>query len=60
MSEEFACPNCERQSVVYPHGAEDDARVVCRTCGTFLGTLAQFRRFIERRSSAAAIETSRC
>jgi len=60
MSEEFACPNCRRQSVIYSDMTEDHARVVCRTCGTFLGTLAQFRRFVERRFIGTGADTSRC
>jgi transcription elongation factor Elf1 len=60
MSDEFACPSCGCQSVVYPHAAEDDAGVMCRTCGTFLGTLAQFRRFVERVAARATEVTSRC
>jgi hypothetical protein len=47
MSEEFTCHNCRSQSVIYPEASDDDARVVCRGCGTFLGTLAQFRRRVE-------------
>lgn len=60
MSDEFACYKCRRQSVIYPDEAEDDARVLCRTCGTSLGTLAQFRRFVERREQSANEHTSRC
>jgi transcription elongation factor Elf1 len=60
MPEEFACPNCRGQSVTYPDTTEDHARVVCRSCGTFLGTLAQFRRFVERRFAGAGADTSRC
>ena len=60
MSDEFACPSCGSQSVVYPHAAEDDAGVVCRTCGAYLGTLAQFRRLVERVAARAAEATSRC
>ena len=48
MSEDFACPNCQHQSVIYQDASKDDAIVECRTCGAVLGTLAQFRRFIER------------
>ena len=40
MSEEFAGPNCRRQSVIYPDATQDHGRVDCRTCGTFLGTLS--------------------
>jgi transcription elongation factor Elf1 len=60
MSQEFACPNCRRQSVVYADAAEDDARVVCRTCGTFLGMLTQLRRFLERRAPGPNVQTSGC
>jgi transposase-like protein len=59
MSEEFACPTCRRQSVIYPDAREDDARVVCRTCGTSFGTLSQFRRFVERFTQGAGAGTSR-
>jgi hypothetical protein len=34
MSEEFAGPNCRRQSVIYPDATQDHGRVVCHTCGT--------------------------
>jgi hypothetical protein len=40
MSEEFAGPNCRRQSVIYPDATQDHGRVVCHTCGPFLGTLS--------------------
>jgi ribosomal protein S27E len=61
MSEEFTCPNCRSQSVVYPDAQDDgEARVLCRTCGTFLGTLAQFRRRVEARTARAATFTSGC
>jgi len=60
MPEEFACPNCRRQSVIYPDATEDHTRVVCRSCGSFLGTLAQFRRFVERHGPGASMKTSRC
>jgi transcription elongation factor Elf1 len=48
MPDEFACPNCHCQSVVYPDDTADDDTVLCRSCGTVLGTLNQFRRYIER------------
>ena len=59
MSEEFAGPNCRRQSVIYPDATQDHGRVVCRTCGAFLCTLAQFRRFVQRRAPGAEADTSR-
>jgi transcription elongation factor Elf1 len=55
MMEEFACPNCRHQSVVYPDANEDRGRVVCRTCGAFLGTLAQFRHFVVQRTTDGII-----
>jgi len=60
MSDEFTCHNCRRQSVIYSDETRDDARVVCRTCGTSLGTLAQFRRLVERRARDTGEHTSRC
>jgi hypothetical protein len=60
MPEEFSCPNCRCQSVIYPDATDDDAGVVCRTCGMFLGTVAQFRRSVERRAPGASTVTSRC
>lgn len=60
MSEEFTCPNCMCQSVIYPKNAADDERVTCRTCGTFLATLPQFRRLIEQRPRRHGIHTSGC
>jgi transcription elongation factor Elf1 len=47
MPKEFTCPSCGSQSVVYPQSPDDDASVVCRTCGTYLGTLSQFRRLLQ-------------
>jgi transcription elongation factor Elf1 len=47
MPEEFACPNCNCQSVIYPQVPADQERVVCRACGTALASLSQFRRLIE-------------
>lgn len=49
LAEEFTCPKCSSQSVVYPTVAEDDAYVTCRGCGAVLATLAQFRRLVARR-----------
>jgi hypothetical protein len=45
MSEEFAGPNCRRQSVIYPDVTQDRGRVVCRTCSAFLRHALTFRRF---------------
>ncbi len=59
MSEEFAGPNSRRQPVIYPDVTQDHGRVVCHTCGLFLGTLAQFRRFVQRRAPGAGADTSR-
>ena len=60
MPEEFSCPNCRRQSVIYPDAKADHTRVVCRSCGTFLGTLTQFRLFVERGAPGVGMDTSRC
>jgi len=50
MTEEFTCPKCSSQSVIYPDlPEEDDEYVVCRGCGTILASVRQFRRFVERR-----------
>src|SRR5215510_2118736 len=49
MQEEFTCPKCSCQSIIYPDLPDDDDYVVCRTCGAFLGSVRQFRRFVERR-----------
>jgi NMD protein affecting ribosome stability and mRNA decay len=48
MPEEFTCPKCFCQSVIYPDVPDEDDYVVCRACGTVLAPLSQFRRFIER------------
>ena len=47
MAEEFACPKCSSQSVVYPDVPADDEYVTCRACGTILATVSQFRQFVE-------------
>jgi hypothetical protein len=60
VSEEFACPNCDCPSVVYPDTGEDDGHVTCRACGTFFATLAQFRSSVERRAPRSDTETSGC
>jgi transcription elongation factor Elf1 len=60
MPEEFACPNCGSPSVVYPDVEEDDGRVECRACGTFLATRGQFRRFVETRAARSGGHTSGC
>lgn len=60
MPEEFACPNCGSPSVVYPNVEEDDGRVECRACGTFLATRGQFRRFVETRAARSGGHTSGC
>jgi hypothetical protein len=48
MAEDFACPKCSSQSVVYPTVIKDDEYVTCRGCGAILATLAQFRRLVAR------------
>jgi transcription elongation factor Elf1 len=60
MVEEFACPECEHQSVVYPDAQEERGRVVCRSCGAFLGTLAQFRTFVVRHTTLLGTLLSGC
>jgi hypothetical protein len=41
------CPSCRNQSVIHLDDAQiDEARVVCRICGTFLDTLAQHERMM--------------
>jgi hypothetical protein len=57
-SDEFACPNCRSQSVNYPEAAEQ--AVTCRTCGTLLGTLAEFRRFVWRHAIRSDASVSGC
>jgi transcription elongation factor Elf1 len=46
LAEDFACPKCSSQSVVYPTVIKDDEYVTCRGCGAILATLAQFRRIV--------------
>ena len=60
MTEEFSCPNCGSPSVLYSDDAEDDERVVCGTCGTFLATRVEFRKFVEGRAVRSGVHTSRC
>jgi transcription elongation factor Elf1 len=48
LAEDFACPKCSSQSVVYPTIINDDEYVTCRGCGAILATLGQFRRLIAR------------
>jgi transcription elongation factor Elf1 len=60
LSKDFTCPNCRSQSVVYPDALADEAGVICRSCGTSLGTLAQFRRLVEQRPAHAGIPPSGC
>ena len=60
MLEEFACPKCSCQSVIYPDRSEGDEYVVCRACGTVLATVSQFRRFVERHPVRAGAATTGC
>jgi len=60
MPEEFACPTCGSPSVIYPDAEEDDGRVECRACGTFLATHGQFRRFVATRAARSGGHTSGC
>jgi ribosomal protein S27E len=60
MAEEFACPNCSSQSVVYPDAATDDEYVICRACGTNLATMSQFRQFVESHLLPSGAPLSGC
>jgi transcription initiation factor TFIIIB Brf1 subunit/transcription initiation factor TFIIB len=53
MKDEFVCPNCRSPSVVYPDSVDDEqAHILCRGCGMIMGTLAQFRRAVQRVSAS--------
>jgi hypothetical protein len=58
LPREFTCPNCQRQSVNYP--SDERQAVTCRSCGTRLGTLAEFRRFVEYRAVRSNALASGC
>jgi transcription elongation factor Elf1 len=58
LPREFTCPNCHKQAVKYP--ADDRQSVTCHSCGTPLGTLAEFRRFVEHRAVRSNTLTSGC
>jgi transcription elongation factor Elf1 len=60
MKEEFGCPSCGSPSVLYCDAIDDDERVVCGTCGTFLATRVEFRKFVESRAVRSGVHTSRC
>lgn len=60
MPEEFACPKCSCQSVIYPDLPEEDEYVVCRGCGAILGSVKQFRRFVERHFVRPGASVSGC
>jgi hypothetical protein len=61
MKDEFACRNCRSPSVVYPDSVDDErAHVLCRGCGMIVGTLAQFRRAVQRVTAASASSVSGC
>jgi transcription elongation factor Elf1 len=60
MTEEFSCPNCGSPSVLYCDAAEDDEHVVCGTCGTFLATRVEFRKFVDGHATRSGVHTSRC
>jgi transcription elongation factor Elf1 len=60
MPQEFGCPNCNCQSVVYPQIPEDHERVVCRACGTTLASLSQFRRMVEGLPPRRGTTTTGC
>jgi transcription elongation factor Elf1 len=60
QAEEFTCPKCSSQSVVYPTIAADDEFVTCRGCGAILATLGQFRRLIARRLLPKGTPVSGC
>jgi transcription elongation factor Elf1 len=60
LAEEFTCPKCSSQSVVYPTIVKDDEYVTCRGCGAILGTLAQFRKLVTRRLLSKGTPVSGC
>jgi transcription elongation factor Elf1 len=60
MPKEFACPNCNCPSVVYPQIPDDHERVVCRACGTALASLSQFRRIVEGSAPRGGTTTTGC
>ena len=61
MAEEFACPELPKtnRSFIRMH-KEERGRVLCRSCGAFLGTLTQFRRFVLRRTTLSGTLSSGC
>jgi transcription elongation factor Elf1 len=60
MTEEFGCPNCGSPSVLYCDAVEDHEHVVCATCGMFLATRIEFRKFVEGRAVNSGAHTSGC
>jgi transcription elongation factor Elf1 len=60
LAEEFTCPKCASQSVVYPASGNDDEYVTCRGCGAIIATLAQFRRLVARRLMSTGTPVSGC
>jgi transcription elongation factor Elf1 len=60
LAEDFTCPKCASQSVVYPTAARDDEYVTCRGCGAIIATLAQFRLLVARRLLSKGAPVSGC
>ena len=60
MPKEFACPNCNCPSVVYPQIPDGHERVMCRACGTALASLSQFRRMVEGLAPRSGTTTTGC
>jgi ribosomal protein S27AE len=60
MTEEFSCPSCGSPSVLYCDAADDDERVVCGTCGMFLATRVEFRKFVHGRPVRSGTQISGC
>jgi transcription elongation factor Elf1 len=60
LADEFTCPKCSSQSVVYPSIHKDEEHVTCRGCGAIIATLAQFRRLIAHRILSKGAPVSGC
>lgn len=60
LADEFSCPQCSSQSVVYPTTPKEDAYVTCRGCGVVIATLAQFRRLVKPRLLSTRTPLSGC
>jgi uncharacterized Zn finger protein len=60
MVEEFACPKCFSQSVIFPDVPADDAFLRCRACGTIIATVSQFRELVECHLAPSGANFSGC